>query len=465
MNKNKFPDNFYWGASTSAYQCEGGWNEDGKTPGINDIIENTPQNSEISDFKIASDHYHRWKEDVALMAEMGLKMYRFSISWPRINPAQGVYNEKGLKFYDDLIDELKKNNIEPLVTMFHFDTPIWLQDMGGWANRIAIDEYYKYCEVLLKRYSKKVKYWQTINEQNMYVLAAAVISKTPTQAKDAWQGNHHMNLGQVKVIKLCHQITDCKIGPAPNISAVYHETSNPEDKIAAQTLDAIRNWMFLDPLCYGRYNSLAVNYLKSKDLMFKIEKGDLELLKDPMSRPDFIANNYYCSTTVRKPNDEDLKIEKTGDQHNIKSSFGAFAQTKNKFLKTTQFGWEIDPIGFRITLRDVWDRYHLPIVITECGIGCREKLDKDGKIHDQYRIDFYESYLKELAITINEGVEVFGFNPWSCFDLVSTHEGMEKRYGFIYVDRGEFDLRTLNRYKKDSFFWYKELIKNNGSNL
>jgi len=466
-NYQSFPKDFLWGGSTSAYQVEGAYNEDGKGLSVQDTKEITPG---TTDFKVASDHYHRYKEDIALFSELGFKAYRFSIAWTRIFPnGDGEINEKGIEFYSNLIDECLAYNIEPIVTMYHFDLPDQLNQKGGWSNPYTSEAFVNYAKVLFERLGDKVNYWLTINEQNMMILHGAAIGtvnkKVSNVKKDLYQQNHYMLLAQARVMKMCHQLCPhAKIGPAPNISEVYPETSNPKDFLAAQNLNSIRNWLYLDVAVYGRYDPLALAYLKDRGLAPEITDEDLEILKE--GKPDFIAFNYYNTSTVAYSSMEDAVVgPEDGDQQIELGEKGVYKAVYNSYLKRTNFNWEIDPDGFRATLRSVYQRYGLPIIITENGLGEYDELTEEKKIKDQYRIEYLRDEIRAMKLAISDGVEVFGFCPWSAIDLVSTHSGIRKRYGFIYVDRDEFDLKNLTRIKKDSFTWYQNVIRTNGEEL
>lgn len=466
-NYQSFPKDFLWGGSTSAYQVEGAYNEDGKGLSVQDTKEITPG---TTDFKVASDHYHRYKEDIALFSELGFKAYRFSVAWTRIFPnGDGEINEKGIEFYSNLIDECLAYNIEPIVTMYHFDLPDQLNQKGGWSNPYTSEAFVNYAKVLFERLGDKVNYWLTINEQNMMILHGAAIGtvnkKVSNVKKDLYQQNHYMLLAQARVMKMCHQLCPhAKIGPAPNISEVYPETSNPKDFLAAQNLNSIRNWLYLDVAVYGRYDPLALAYLKDRGLAPEITDEDLEILKE--GKPDFIAFNYYNTSTVAYSSMEDAVVgPEDGDQQIELGEKGVYKAVYNSYLKRTNFNWEIDPDGFRATLRSVYQRYGLPIIITENGLGEYDELTEEKKIKDQYRVEYLRDEIRAMKLAISDGVEVFGFCPWSAIDLVSTHSGIRKRYGFIYVDRDEFDLKNLTRIKKDSFTWYQNVIRTNGEEL
>lgn len=458
-----FPKDFLWGASTSAYQVEGAADVDGKGMSIQDL--HKPEH--LSDFSDASDHYHRFKEDVRLMKELGLKAYRFSISWSRIFPeGEGRVNQKGLQFYRDLIDELIRAGIEPVVTLYHFDLPLALHEKGGWGNRNTIAAFEAYARELFETFKGKVKYWLTINEQNVMINHpnAMYPGKVPS-AKELYQQNHHMFLASAKAIAALREIDPkAKIGPAPNIIAVYPKTSLPEDVIAADNWEAIRNWLYLDMAVYGRYNNLAKAYLEEKGLFPEIEEGDMELLAS--NTADYLGLNYYSTATVSAAkNDGHDRQPRNGDQQTMVGEEGVFRSEENPALHSTDFGWKIDPAGLRTTLRRVYDRYHLPILITENGIGGKEEIGEDGKVHDAYRIEYLKQHFHQAKLAICDGVNLIGYCPWALIDLVSTHQGYQKRYGFIYVDRGEKDLGTMNRIKKDSFEWYQNIIHTNGQTL
>ncbi len=466
-NIKNFPKDFLWGASTSAYQVEGAWNEDGKGLSVIDML-NHPEDT--SDFKVASDHYHRYKEDVKLFAEMGLKAYRFSIAWTRIIPnGVGEVNKKGIEFYNNLIDELNKYNIEPIVTMYHFDLPYELEKQGGWSNRDTIDAFVEYAKVLFENFGHKVKYWLTINEQNTMILHPGAIGipkggKLPSK-KELYQQNHNMLVAQVKVMNLCHEMfTNAKIGPALNITTMYGETCNPNDAIAAHNWETLRGWSFLDLAVYGRYNRLFWSYLEDRELTPIILEGDMDILKS--GNPDFIAMNYYSTATIAESKGDSSDVSpRAGDQQIMLGEPGVYRAAENPYVDKSKYGWVVDPVGLRMTLRKVSERYNLPILITENGYGDKDILEENDVINDDDRIDFIRNHLEQLQLAIADGVEMLGYCPWSAIDVVSTHQGYGKRYGFIYVNRGEFDLKDLRRIRKKSFYWYKNIIESNGKNL
>lgn len=458
-----FPENFLWGAATSAYQIEGAWNEDGKGMSVQDLHE--PE--QIADFKIASDHYHHWKEDVALMAEMGLKAYRFSISWARIIPdGDGEINPKGIEFYDQLLDELIAHQITTIVTMYHFDLPLNLHNKGGWCNRNTVEAFERYARILFEHYGDRVRYWLTINEQNCMINHPNAMNpgKIPTK-KELYQQNHNMFVAGAKATILCHQLCkDAKIGPAPNITAIYPETCKPLDAIAADNWETVRCWMYLDMAVYGYYNSLAWAYMKEKECLPEIEEGDMEILAQ--GKADFIGVNYYATATVSASKNDGTDCQpRNGDQQVMLGEEGVYRSAVNPYLEQTEFGWLIDSVGLRVTLRRIDSRYHIPMLITENGLGAKDILEQDGNVHDDYRIDYLRRHFEQAKLAISDGVNLIGYCPWSFMDLVSTHQGYGKRYGFVYVRREEADLMDMARIKKDSFYWYQKVIQTNGKDM
>ena len=464
-----FPKDFLWGASTSAYQVEGASLTHGKGPSCQDVKELPAGTSGLD---VCADHYHRYKEDVALMAEMGFKVYRFSISWARLLPeGTGRVNQEGIDFYNNLIDECLKHDIIPLVTMFHFDMPAALDERGSWSNPDSVEWFVEFAKLMYESYGDRVKYWLTINEQNMLTLVGPVIGTLfipegcTNQIREIYQQNHHMLVAQAKAMSLCHEMVEGgKIGPAPNISLVYPASCKPEDVIASQNANAIRSWLYLDMSVYGVYNNLVWAYLEEHDALPTFAPGDDEALKN--GKPDFIGFNYYNTSTVEDYplHDTDEQSSKS-DQQDQRGEKGFFKGFRNPNLGSTEFGWEIDPVGFRSTVREIYSRYRLPLIVTENGLGAYDTLTADGKVHDSYRIEYLRKHIEQIQLAITDGVEMMGYCPWSAIDLISTHEGAVKRYGFIYVDREEFDVKNLDRYRKDSFFWYKDVIASNGEKL
>ncbi len=475
-----FPKDFLWGASTSSAQVEGGYDCDGR--GLS-IWDTKPLNPGTCSFHYASDLYHHYKEDIALMAEMGFKAYRMSISWSRILPnGEGEVNQKGIDFYKDLFNECHKYNIEPVVTIFHFDLPLELQKKyGGWNDRRMIDAYVNYCKILFENYRDDVKYWLTYNEQNMLIFFGAVDmiggSGKLQSLNDLYNQAHIQFVAQAKAIHLCHEMCpNAKIGPAPNITTSYPKTCNPEDVIAAMNMDDLRNNFYLDALVYGTYPQSVWRYFEKNGVHIDAQEGDFECMRT--CHPDFIGFNCYGNDTTEaleyyeidfsdmlKADNRDLSylmklMEKPGVGRSCKNEY---------FPRNSVDGNAYDPYCIRVTARRLTDRYHLPLIITENGYGRPDKLEEDGTIHDQYRIEHLRETIKQMKLGIEEGAMLFGYCPWSAVDLVSTREGITKRYGFIYVDRDEDDEKAktaeMKRYRKDSFYWYKKVIASNGEDL
>lgn len=476
LNLDNFSENFLWGSASAAYQVEGAWDKDGKGPSIWDIYTKIPGTTfKESNGDVAVDHYDRYKEDVALMKEMGLKAYRFSISWPRIFPnGKGVINEKGLEFYNNLIDELIKNNIEPVVTLYHWDLPQALMDeYKGWESRNIIEDFNNYAVTLFKSFGNKVKYWVTLNEQNVFIKLGYEIALHPPGIKDLkrmYEANHIANLANAKVIDSYRKL-DLKgmIGPSFAYSPAYYNSPKPQDVLAGENADLLNNDWWLEVYCNGRYPKMAWKYLEREGLTPTIEYGDFELLKK--GKPDFMGINYYQTTTYEEnPLEGGVgqgTFNTSGKKGTTKDSGipGVYKTVKNNYLDTTDWDWTIDPEGLRIGLRRITDRYNLPILITENGLGAFDKLEEANQIQDKYRIDYLEAHIKACKEAITDGVDLIGYCTWSFTDLLSWLNGYQKRYGFVYVDRDEAEGGTLNRYKKDSFYWYKEVIKNNGEDI
>lgn len=463
-----FPNNFLWGSSTAAFQCEGAAHEDGKGLSVMDVREKNP---DICDYEVASDHYHHFREDIALMKECGLKAYRFSIAWTRIFPnGNGEVNQKGVDFYNALIDELIAANITPIVTIYHFEYPQGLiEQYGGWINRKSIDDYVNYATFLFKTYGDRVKYWLTINEQDHVVHMPFRLglngNDQHTNEKLGFLANHHMCVAASKVFKLCHELVEGgKIGPAVCFDMMYPTTNKPEDMLAWFDAMEIRNYYILDMNIRGEYNPTLKKYLEDRDMFPEVLDDDLEIMKE--SNPDFIGFNYYASKSI--------SAFKTDENHHIgdltikllpAEEAGIYKVVKNENLTATLWGWEIDDIGLECVARLLWDRYHLPLLITENGFGNKETADENGYVEDDDRIDYLYKHLLSVKKAINLGVEFIGYCNWSFMDIVSGHSGFSKRYGIVRVNREEFDLKDLARSKKKSFYWYKDTIAKNGENI
>ncbi len=472
-----FPKNFYWGASTSSAQVEGGFDEDGRGLSIWDVKK---LNDGTCSFHYASGFYHHYKEDIALMAEMGLKMFRLSISWSRILPAgEGEVNQEGIDFYKDVFRECKKHGIEPLVTIFHFDLPLTLQQKYGKWDRRMMNAYVEYCRILFENFKDDVCYWLTFNEQNMLIFygASDMTAGRMMGLNELYNEAHVQILAQAKAIDLCHEMCpDAKIGPAPNITTSYSASADPKDFIAAMNYDDLRNNFYLDPLFYGEYPKSVNRYFELNSIKLDIQKGDMECMKT--CKPDFIGFNCYGNDTVEYLDYYEQDFSELIGADNREMSYlmklaekpGIGKAVRNKYFhKAKTDGHIFDPYCIRVTARRLTDRYHVPLIVTENGYGRPDTLEEDGRIHDDYRIEHLRETINEMKLGIEEGANLIGYCPWSAIDLVSTREGITKRYGFIYVDRDEDDEKAktyeMKRYRKDSFYWYQKVIESNGEIL
>ncbi|WP_147804688.1 glycoside hydrolase family 1 protein [Alkalicoccus halolimnae] len=470
-----FPKNFLWGSASAAYQIEGAWNKDGKGPSVWDVYtkqEGTTYKNTNGD--VAVDHYHHVKEDIDLMAEMGLKAYRFSIAWSRIFPeGNGDINEKGLQFYDELIDYLIEKQIEPIITIYHWDLPQALMDQyGGWESRKIIEDFNQYCITLYKRYGDRVKYWVTLNEQNVFIGLGYRSGMHPPGVKDMkrmYEASHIANLANAQAIKSFRKyVPDGSAGPSFALSPVYPADSRPENVLAAENAEEMMNHWYMDVYAWGTYPKTIMAHLQQKGTAPTIEEGDMELLQE--GKPDFMGINYYQTTTVEaNPLDGvgEGKMNTSGKKGTSSDSGvpGLFKTTRNPNLQTTNWDWEIDPVGLRIGMRRIKNRYNLPILISENGLGEFDKLESDDQIHDDYRIDYIKHHLLEIQQALTDGVDVIGYCTWSFTDLLSWLNGYQKRYGFVYIDRDEESEKELRRLKKKSFYWYAEIIASNGRQL
>ena len=470
-----FKEGFLWGGAVAANQCEGAYKEDGKGMSLVDIIPAgkerfeaffNPKKALETDYGFYPSHesidfYHHYKEDIKLFAEMGFKSFRMSISWPRIFPNgdEREPNEEGLKFYDDIFDELLKYKIEPIVTICHFDTPLYLAtNYGGWKNRKCIDFFVNYATVLFNRYKGKVKYWMTFNEINMiqhipFLGGGLIIEEGENKEEIIYRASHNLFVASSLATKIGHEVDkENKIGCMIASGSVYPYSCKPEDIIKAQD-DNRAAYFYGDVHVRGEYPSYIKAYFKKKGIDIKMEEGDEEIIKKyPV---DYYAFSYYSSRcTSTDP-------EVLG---NCKANI--FDSLKNPYLKASEWGWQIDAIGLRVTMRDLYDRYQIPLMIVENGLGAVDKVEEDGSINDDYRIDYLREHIKEMKIAVEEGIELLGYTPWGCIDLVSASTGeMKKRYGFIYVDKDNEGNGTLKRSKKKSFDWYKNVIITNGESL
>ncbi|MFC0232669.1 6-phospho-beta-glucosidase [Vagococcus entomophilus] len=471
-----FPKDFLWGGATAANQCEGGYKEAGRGLANVDVVpigkDRLPiiaglkksLNFDEEHFypaKEAIDMYHRYKDDIALFAEMGFKTYRLSIAWSRIFPNgdEKVPNEAGLKFYEEMFKECRKYGIEPLVTITHFDCPMHLiTEYGSWRNRKLVEFYENLCQVIFNRYKGLVRYWLTFNEINMilhapFMGAGLVFEADENQEQVKYQAAHHELVASAIATKIAHEVDpENKVGCMLAAGNYYPYTCKPEDVWKGMQEDR-ENYFFVDIQSRGEYPAYARKELERKGIEIKMEEGDLTLLKN--NTVDFISFSYYSS-----------RVASTDSKHN-ETEGNIFASTKNPYLEASEWGWQIDPLGLRITMNAMYDRYQKPLFIVENGLGAVDEPDENGYVKDDYRIDYLREHIKAMKEAIVEdGVELLGYTTWGCIDLVSAGTGeMKKRYGFIYVDRDNEGNGTLKRTKKKSFDWYKKVIATNGENL
>ncbi|MCR3759058.1 6-phospho-beta-glucosidase [Clostridium felsineum] len=472
-----FNEGFLWGGATAANQCEGGYLDGNKGLSTVDVIPSGKDRFpvmlgekkmlECDDESFypsheAIDFYHNFKSDIALFAEMGFKCFRMSLAWARIFPNgdEKTPNEEGLKFYDDVFDECLKYGIEPLVTITHFDVPVHLvKTIGSWRSRKMVDYYEKLCRVIFNRYKNKVKYWLTFNEINMllhlpFIGAGLVFEDGENKEEVKYMAAHHQLIASAKATQIAHEINpEFKIGCMLAAGNTYANTCAPEDVWSSIEKDR-ENYFFIDVQSRGEYPNYAKKMLERKGIKLNIEEGDEELLKN--NTVDFISFSYYASRLT------------SADPNINKSTEGnVFATLKNPYLKASEWGWQIDPLGLRITLNSLYDRYQKPLFIVENGLGAVDTPDESGYVEDDYRIDYLRRHIEAMRDAVNvDGVELMGYTPWGCIDLVSASTGeMKKRYGFIYVDKDNEGEGTLKRSKKKSFYWYKKVIESNGSNI
>ncbi|MDO4466362.1 MAG: glycoside hydrolase family 1 protein [Bacillota bacterium] len=462
----KFPKNFIWGASSSAFQIEGGWDEGGKSMTVADF-NSFKHSHEQADSKVASDFYHHYKEDIALMAELGMKLYRFSIAWSRIIPSgDGEVNEEGVAFYNDVIDELLKKDIIPFITLYHFDLPYPLvEKYNGWEARECAYAFEKYARVCFERFGDRVKFWQVHNEQNLMIrvderMNIDIEDKHKADQVRA-QMDYHMFLAHALATNACHEmIQDGKIGPAVSSTMTYPTTNKPKDVWAAKMNDRFKTDYCLYMHYYGEYPGYYKKYLKECDIEPHTKPEDEALLKS--AKMDFIAINYYRTLSASYLPADDQHPKGTRYKDIDFDQYGYFRIDKNENLVATEYGAQIDPMGLRLVLNHYYDDYHLPLIITENGMGTPDILTEDGKIHDEYRIAYLKDHIGAIYDAIEDGVEVIGYSPWSFMDLLSSHQGFKKRYGLVYVDRDDFNIKECKRIKKDSFYWYQKVIQNHG---
>lgn len=452
-----FPDEFLWGGSENAQQNEGGRDEGGTGVSIADVrdhfltIDGKPvpcPEANFEDFKVASDHYHHLEEDIDLIHEMGFTTYRFSIAWTRIFPNgdDDEPNEAGLAFYDRMLTALEKYNIVPICTLYAYDLPQALvEKYGGFLDRRCIDAYEKYVDTVTKRFAGRIKYYVPFNEQNTMVMIPYYTGGVDIDNDtDLFKYDHHVNLAFARGVKAVHRNDpEAQVGGNICNTCHYPATCKPED-VAAADKASYTSYAYSDIFCRGKYSKYYLNRWKDVDIDSIILPGDMDEIAE--IKTDFLSMTYYMSNI-----------------NSASHSGNTLTHTRlaNPYLPTTMYGWTIDPYGFYHMLMDFYHRYQMPILILENGMGTHDTLEDDGKVHDPYRIDYLRSHIKTMADAIEDGVEMIGYCTWGTFDAYSTHEGFEKRYGFIYIDKND----DHKRYPKDSSYWYKQVIASNGKDL
>ncbi|WP_315074592.1 glycoside hydrolase family 1 protein [uncultured Clostridium sp.] len=463
--KNVFTKDFMWGGAVSNVQAEGAYLEDGKGLNVYDVVKGAEG---ASDTSVASDHYHRFKEDIELCGEMGFKAYRLSVVWSRIHPTgeEERPNEEGLRFYEEVIDELLKHNIEPVVSLVHFDMPANLAEKyNGFESKITVDLFERHVRAVVNRFKDKVKYFITYNEINTailmpYLVAGANIEENEEMEKRLFTLNHYTQLAHAKAVLAIKEIApQAKVGGMVAFTPYYPGTCHPNDIYVSKFINRIINYMRLDTMVYGKYPKDLTSYLESKNINIDIQNEEVEVIQ--RAKIDYIAISYYKTSLVETTKDE-RGIDKVYENpiEYIKKDL------KNKYLKANSWGWQIDPVGFRYSLTEIYERYRLPIFVVENGIGLSENLNEELTVEDDERIDYQRSHIEEMKKAITQdGVEVLGYLAWAPFDFLSSKKEMKKRYGFVYVNRTDEDLKDLNRYRKKSFYWYKKVIESNGENL
>lgn len=479
---NAFPDAFLWGGAVAAHQLEGGWDRGGKGPSVVDVLtagahgvpRRITQDVEPGEFypnHEAIDFYHRFREDIALFAEMGLKCFRTSIAWSRIFPKgdETEPNEEGLRFYDELFDELLAHGIQPVITLSHFELPLHLaREYGGFRSRELVGFFERFARVCFERYSSKVRHWMTFNEINNQMNTDAPIflwtnsGVTVEPGEDAqevmYRAGHHELLASARAVAIGHEIDpDLRIGCMIASVPIYPFSCDPDDMVAAQIANHTR-YFFSDVHARGHYPAYALKEFERKGWDIGIQDGDAEILA--AGTVDYIGLSYYMSVVVRATDDKDV------DEANVVSG-GLRGAVANPHISATEWGWPIDPVGLRWTLNALYERYDLPLFIVENGFGAVDEIEPDGSIHDPERIDYLRRHIEQVKLAVTEdGVDLIGYTPWGVIDLVSFTTGeMKKRYGMIHVDRDNAGNGTMERRRKDSFAWFKRVIATNGAEL
>ncbi|EOD54104.1 6-phospho-beta-glucosidase [Aeromonas molluscorum] len=478
MKQQGLPKDFLWGGAVAAHQVEGAWDQGGKGPSIVDVLSSGAHGVDrvITDGILpgyhygnheAVDFYHHYKQDIALLAEMGFKCFRTSIAWSRIFPKgdELVPNEQGLQFYDDLFDELLKHGIEPVITLSHFEMPWHLvKEYGGWKHRKLVEFFVRFSETVLRRYQHKVKYWMTFNEINNqrnwrsplfgYCCSGVIYNQEPNPEECMYQVLHHQFVASAQVVKLGHEINPAfQIGCMIAMVPLYPYSCHPDDVMYAQ--EAMRErFLFSDVHVRGAYPNYIRKEWQRKGYQIAMEPGDEQILREGCV--DYIGLSYYMSNAVRAHH-----------QGSGTALSGFEGGVPNPHLKASDWGWQIDPVGLRYSLNILYERYNKPLFIVENGFGALDKPGESGEVQDDYRIEYLSAHIAQMKkAVIEDGVELMGYTPWGCIDCVSFTTGeYRKRYGFIYVDKHDDGSGSQARSKKQSFHWYQGVIKSNGETL
>lgn len=468
-----FRKDFLWGSASAAYQVEGAYNIDGKGVSIWDEWVKVPGKTfEGTNGDIAADHYHRYKEDIALMHEQGLRTYRFSISWPRILPqGRGEINQLGIDFYNNVINECLKYNIEPMVTIYHWDLPKTLQDeYDGWESRQIVEDFVEYARVCFENFGDRVKYWIVLNEPNIFTELGYLLAMHPPGKSDMklkFQTYHHTALVHASVVELFKQQGyPGQIGSSIAYSNGYPASDREEDIEACRRYyETVSNYN-MDIYFKGEYPEWGLSYLRAAGLAPDILEGDIELLKAGAEHTDFIGINYYQSNMLAYNPEDGVSLQKlntSGKKGTAQESGipGLFKMVLNPNLEHTDWDWVIDPDGLTQSLVEIHQRYGKPLIVSENGLGAFDKVE-DGQVHDGYRIDYLKKHILACYFAVQEGVDLLAYCTWSFTDILSWLNGYQKRYGFVHID---FEDDKLPRLKKDSFYFYQEVIETDGESI
>lgn len=452
-------DNFYWGNSSSSMQTEGAWDEGGKGKSVYDI---RVAGENISDWKVATDSYRRYIEDFDYMKELGMNMYRFQISWSRVNPqGDGEFNEEGIAFYDKFIDDLIARGIEPMICLYHFDMPLHLAEKyDGFLSKHVVEAFKNYGIEMVKRFGHKVKHWITFNEQNLFHMDGVgfVVGgclDTNKSQDELFQLQHNVMMAHTYIANYIHEKTDCQISGMLAYSEVYPATSHPEDIKLAREWDEYANFNLLDAFTKGVYSKQVMKYVENNNIDMKATREEMEELSKLYS--DYITFSYYASTTVNH------ELVPAGTEI---GKLMAFGKQDNPNIPTTEWNWQIDALGFRDIMNKIYFRYDIPIFPIENGIGVIESWDGVNEVEDDYRISYHRDHIQAVKDAIEiDGIEVMGYLGWGLIDILSSQGDMRKRYGLVYVNRENDDLKDMKRVPKKSFKWFQKVTSTNGADL